>query len=111
MPDSFHLRAGRSKDDDKDANPIMRVWFKLRRLIATSWVLSRCCHPRRGARLRGRPNDEIWYFAYGAKMHDGAFRAPRGIQPLECCGHIKGYGLEQTLTRKTIDHRSADVSV
>jgi hypothetical protein len=46
----------------------------------------------RGARLLGRPSDEIWYFAYDANMHDGAFRIRRGNQPLECCpGHIKGH--------------------
>jgi hypothetical protein len=46
-------------------------------------ILARCYYPLRGARLLGRPNDEIWYFAYGAKMHDSAFRFRRGIQPLE----------------------------
>ena len=44
------------------------LWRKRRRLIAKSWVLSRLYYPLRGARLRGRPNDQIWYFAYGANM-------------------------------------------
>jgi hypothetical protein len=43
---------------------------KLRRLIAKSWILSRCYYPLRGHRLSGRAKDEIWYFAYGANMHD-----------------------------------------
>jgi hypothetical protein len=42
----------------------MRLWFRLRRLIARSWLLSRCYYPLRGARLLGSPNDQIWYFAY-----------------------------------------------
>jgi gamma-glutamylcyclotransferase len=92
------VRRPQREDDDKDANPIIRFWFKLRRLIAKSWTLSRCYYPLRGARLVGRPSDEIWYFAYGANMHDSAFRVRRGIQPLECCpGHIKGYQLRFNL--------------
>ena len=76
----------------------MRLWFKLRRLIARSWLLSRCYYPLRGARLLGRPNDQIWYFAYGANMHDSAFRVRRGIQPLEYrTGHVKGYQLRFNL--------------
>jgi hypothetical protein len=39
---------------------------KLRRIIAKSWILSSVYYPLRGARLLGRPNDEIWYFAYSA---------------------------------------------
>jgi cation transport regulator ChaC len=71
---------------------------KLRRLIAKSWILSRCYYPLRGHRLSGRAKDEIWYFAYGANMHDSAFRVRRGIQPLEhCSGRIKGYRLRFNL--------------
>lgn len=71
---------------------------ELRRLIAKSWLLSRCYYPLRGHRLSGRASDEIWYFAYGANMHDSAFRVRRGIQPLEhCSGHIKGYRLRFNL--------------
>jgi cation transport regulator ChaC len=52
----------------------------------------------RGHRLTGRANDEIWYFAYGANMHESAFRVRRGIQPLEHrTGHIKGYRLRFNL--------------
>jgi gamma-glutamylcyclotransferase len=71
---------------------------KLRRLITKSWILSRCYYSLRGYRLSGRANDEIWYFAYGANMHDSAFRVRRRIQPLEHrCGHIKGYRLHFNL--------------
>ncbi len=77
---------------------IRRLWPRLRRLIAKSWILSRCYYPLRGHRLSGRANDEIWYFAYGANMHDSAFRVRRGIQPLEHrSGQIKGYRLRFNL--------------
>src|SRR5487761_1855143 len=67
---------------------------KQRRLIAKSWVLSRLYYPLRGARLSGRPNEEVWYFAYGANMHEATFQVRRGIQPSECRpGRIKGYRL------------------
>jgi len=77
---------------------VRRLQPKLRRLIAKSWTPSHCYYPLRGARLVGRPSDEIWYFAYGANMHDSASRVRRGIQPLECRpGHIKGYQLRVNL--------------
>ena len=77
---------------------VRRLRPKLRRLIAKSWILSRCYYPLCGHRLSGRAKDEIWYFAYGANMHDSAFRVRRGIQPLEHrSGHIKGYGLRFNL--------------
>ena len=74
------------------------LWRKRRRLIAQSWVLSRVYYPLRGARLTGRPNDEIWYFAYGANMHAATFRVRRGIQPIEYRpARIKGYRLRFNL--------------
>jgi cation transport regulator ChaC len=77
---------------------VRRLRPKLRRLIATSWILSRCYYPLRGHRLSGRANDEIWYFAYGANMHDSALRVRRGIQPLEHrSGRIEGYRLRFNL--------------
>jgi gamma-glutamylcyclotransferase len=77
---------------------VRRLRPKLRRLIAKSWILSRCCYPLCGHRLSGRATDEIWYFAYGANMHDSAFRVRRGIQPLEHrSGRIKGYRLRFNL--------------
>jgi hypothetical protein len=80
------------------AGALRRLRPKLRRLIAKSWILSRCYYPLRGHRLSGRANDEIWYFAYGANMHDSTFRVRRGIQPLEHrSGRIKGYRLRFNL--------------
>ena len=34
-------------------------------------------------RLIGPPEERIWYFAYGANMHDSAFRDWRGMRPIE----------------------------
>ena len=77
---------------------VRRLRPKLRRLIARSWILSRCYYPLRGHHLSGRAKDEIWYFAYGANMHDSAFRVRRRIQPLEHrSGRIKGYRLRFNL--------------
>ena len=77
---------------------VRRLRPKLRRLIAKSWIISRCYYPLRGHRLSGRANDEIWYFAYGANMHEATFRVRRGIEPLEHrSGHIKGYRLRFNL--------------
>ena len=71
---------------------------RLRRLIARSWVLSRPYYRLRGARLVGRPSDEIWYFAYGANMHDATFRVRRGIEPRELCrARVSGYRLRFNL--------------
>ena len=86
------------------AGAFRSLWRKLRRLIAKSWILSRCYYPLRGHRLSGRANDEIWYFAYGANMHDSAFRVRRGMQPLEYrSGHIKGYRLRFNLEGRPRD--------
>jgi gamma-glutamylcyclotransferase len=91
-------RRPRRGKGDKDADLIMRLWFKLRRLITKSWLLSRCYYRCRGARLLGRPGEEVWYFAYGANMHDTAFRVRRDIQPRECCtARIRGYRLRFNL--------------
>jgi cation transport regulator ChaC len=71
---------------------------RLRRLVARSWLLSRLYYPLHGARLGGRPAEEIWYFAYGANMHDRAFRIRRGIRPRECRpARVEGFRLRFNL--------------
>lgn len=57
--------------------------IRLRRWLARSWWLSRRHYALRGVTLAGRPEEEVWYFAYGANMHDSAFRIRRGMSPLE----------------------------
>jgi len=75
-----------------------RARAKLRRLITRSWLLARYYYRYRGARLDGRPRDEVWYFAYGANMDDRTFRIRRGIHALECrSGCITGYRLRFNL--------------
>jgi cation transport regulator ChaC len=76
----------------------LRFPIKARRLVAKSWLLSRCYYRFRGARLLGRPAEEVWYFAYGANMHDNTFRVQRGIRPIEYrSGRVKGYRLRFNL--------------
>jgi cation transport regulator ChaC len=71
---------------------------RLRRLTAKSWLLSRLYYLLAGSRLVGRPDDEIWYFAYGANMHDGAFRVRRGIAARETrVARIAGFRLRFNL--------------
>lgn len=70
----------------------------LRHRIARSWLLSRVHYRLRGLELTGRPGDEVWYFAYGANMHDSAFRERRGMQPLEWRpGRVRGQRLRFNL--------------
>ncbi len=69
-----------------------------RRLIARSWVLSRLYYRSRGLRLVGRPGDTVWYFAFGANMHDSAFRERRGMRPTAWrAGRVRGYRLRFNL--------------
>src|SRR5215467_1068891 len=77
---------------------MLRLSRRLRRLATKSWFLSRCYYRCRGAHLLGRPEEEVWYFAYGANMDDNTFRVRRGIQALEHrSGRIKGYRLRFNL--------------
>ena len=78
----------------------LRLWLarSLRRWVARSWLLTRCHYRLHGIPLSGRPKDEVWYFAYGANMHDSAFRERRGMCPLEWRpGRVKGYRLRFNL--------------
>ncbi len=77
---------------------MMNLLRRLRRLIARSWALSWCYYRLRGIRLVGPPGEEVWYFAFGANMHDSAFRERRGMRPREWrAGRIKGYRLRFNL--------------
>lgn len=70
----------------------------LRRLVAKSWALSGCYYRLHGIRLIGPPQEEVWYFAFGANMHDSAFRERRGMRPLEWrAGRVRGYRLRFNL--------------
>lgn len=82
---------------------IHRLRRSLRRAIARSWLLSRFWYRLHGLRIEGRPADEVWYFAYGANMHDSAFRERRGMRPLEWRpGRIRGYRLRFNLEGRPV---------
>lgn len=77
---------------------IRRVKWAMRRTIARSWWLARLWYRLHGLRVEGGPKDEVWYFAFGANMHDSAFRERRQMQPLEWRpGRIAGYRLRFNL--------------
>ena len=72
--------------------------WKLRLLIVRSWALSWCYYRFHGMRLVGSPREHVWYFAYGANMHDSAFRERRGMRPIEWrAGRVRGYRLRFNL--------------
>ena len=72
--------------------------IRLRRLIAKSWTLSKVFYRLRGLRVEGSPNDRVWYFAFGANMHDDAFQERRGMRPIEWrAGRVQGYRLRFNL--------------
>lgn len=72
--------------------------IKLRRLLAKSWTLSKIHYQLRGLRIAGQPEDKVWYFAFGANMHDSAFRQRRGLRPTEWrAGRVRGYRLRFNL--------------
>ncbi len=70
----------------------------LRRAVARSWRLSKLRYRFHGLPLAGSPDDEVWYFAFGANMHDGVFRGRRRMRPLEWrVGRIRDYRLRFNL--------------
>jgi len=74
---------------------LRRVWIPL---ILRVWPLARLWYRAWGLTLVGRPQDAVWFFAYGANMHDSAFRARRGMRPDEWrVGRIAGYRLRFNL--------------
>lgn len=78
----------------------MTVHFnrRLRRAIARSWWLSKLWYRCHGLAVAGRPDEEVWYFAFGANMHDSAFRQRRRMDPLEWrAGRVPGYRLRFNL--------------
>lgn len=71
---------------------------QLRYAIARSWWLSKLWYRFNGCTIGGYPDDEVWYFAFGANMHDSAFRDRRRMRPLDWRpGRIKDYRLRFNL--------------
>jgi cation transport regulator ChaC len=86
---------------------MMRAMQRLRRVLrraaGRSWLASRVWYWCHGLRIEGPPEDEIWYFAYGANMHDSAFRGRRGMCSREWrAGRIRGYRLRFNLEGRPI---------
>ena len=77
---------------------MFRILLKLSALVARSWTLSWCLYRLHGIRLVGPPGEPVWYFVYGANMHDSAFRGWRGMRPLEWrAARVRGYRLRFNL--------------
>ena len=77
----------------------MLKWLRaLRQLTSKSWQLTKLYYRLFGIRLNGKPGDLVWYFAFGANMHDSAFLERRRMQPAQWqAGRICGYRLRFNL--------------
>ena len=82
------------------------MWVGARRALKRAWIpvslhvwpLAQLWYRAWGLALDGYPAEKVWYFAYGANMHDNAFRGRRKMQPLESrAGRIKGFRLRFNL--------------
>lgn len=74
---------------------LKRLWLPI---ILRVWPLARLWYWTWGLILEGRPDDEVWYFAYGANLNDSVFRGRRGMRPLEVrVGRVPGYRLRFNL--------------
>jgi len=77
--------------------------IRVRQLIAKSWWLSRFFYWLRGSPLEGPPEEEIWYLAFGANMHDSVFQGWRGMRPLEWrAGRMFGYRIRFNLEGRPV---------
>jgi len=77
---------------------MIRLRGKARRLVARSWTLSWFYYRLHGLKLAGRAGEQVWYFAYGANMHDSAFRERRRMKPVDQrVGRLRGYRLRFNL--------------
>lgn len=79
---------------------IRKVWLPL---TLQAWPLARLWYRAWGLALDGHPDDTVWYFAYGANMHDDAFCGRRGMRPSEWrAGRITGYRLRFNLEGRPV---------
>ena len=79
---------------------LKRVWVPV---ILRFWPLARLWYRVWGLSLKGDPDDVVWYFAYGANMHDSVFRERRSMRPDELrVGRIAGYRLRFNLEGRPI---------
>jgi cation transport regulator ChaC len=74
---------------------LKRLWVPA---IVRAWPLARGWYRLWGLPLDGAPDEQVWYFAYGANMHDDVFRGRRRMQPLLWrIGRVRGYRLRFNL--------------
>ena len=67
------------------------------------WQLAKLRYRRHGLRLEGKPSDQVWYFAFGANMHESAFCERRAMAPSEWrAGRIGGYRLRFNLEGRPV---------
>ena len=77
---------------------MMRFRLRLRRMIAKSWILSRCITRCATIAFRVGRTTRSGISLMAPTCADSAFRVRRGRQALECCtGPIKGYRLRFNL--------------
>jgi cation transport regulator ChaC len=76
-----------------------------------SWTAARVTYCLWGLKLAGSPGDPVWYFAFGANMHDSAFRDRRRMTPGEWrAGRVPGYRLRFNLDGRP-EGRSAPANI
>jgi len=76
-----------------------------------SWTAARVTYRLWGLKLAGSPGDPVWYFAFGANMHDSAFRDRRRMTPGEWrAGRVPGYRLRFNLDGRP-EGRSAPANI
>ncbi len=74
---------------------LKRLWLPV---ILRAWPLARIWYRSWGLTLEGRPDEEVWYFAFGANMNDSVFLGRRRMQPLAWrVGRAPGYRLRFNL--------------
>jgi gamma-glutamylcyclotransferase len=70
----------------------------MNRLAVRSWTFAKFHYRLWSVSLEGRPEDDVWYFAYGANMHDSAFRERRQMHAQEWrAGRIRDFRLRFNL--------------
>jgi cation transport regulator ChaC len=84
---------------------MLRLLLKLSSLPTRCWGFAWYLYRLYGIPLIGPPDELIWYFAYGANMHDSAFRDWRGMHPVEwrparLPGYRLGFDVRQLPGRK-----------
>ena len=65
-----------------------------RRLARKSWWLAKLVYARHGLALEGRPEELVWYFAFGSNLHASAFLERRKMEPTSSrIGRLPDYRL------------------